>query len=162
MMDKLVHVLIAQPARYLSYLQDVLSLGLRWHVGWQFFKAGWLKLQNWDSTLFLFQYEYQVPVLSPTLAATLGTFGELFFPVLLFVGLTGRLAALGLSFVNVMAVVSYAHVIFSEGFEASVADHYLWGLMLLTILVFGPGRLSVDSLLSRFRRDPAEQAQPAV
>lgn len=73
------------------------------------------------------------------------------FPVLLFVGLAGRRSAIGLQAVNIMAVVAYAHVIFSAGFEASVTDHYLWGLMLLAITIYGPGRLSVDFILSPAR-----------
>ena len=126
-------------------------MGIRLFVGWQFFKAGLLKLQAWDSTLFLFQYEYQVPLLSPNLAAVLGTVGELLFPALLFVGLAGRVSALGLQAVNVMAVVAYAHVIFSEGFEASAADHYLWGLMLFVVMIYGPGKLSADYILAGLR-----------
>ena len=154
MIDKFLDNLVALPARLLNPLQDVFVLGMRLFVGWQFFKAGLLKLDSWDSTLFLFQYEYQVPLLSPTLAAWLGTIGELLFPALLFVGLSGRLSALGLQAVNVMAVVAYAHVIFSEGFEASASDHYLWGLMLFAIAIYGPGRISLDFILGRLRGKP--------
>ena len=156
MIDKFLTVLVAQPARVFNYLQDLFIFVIRLFVGWQFFKAGLLKLQSWDSTLFLFQYEYQVPLLSPNLAAILGTLGELLFPALLFAGLAARLSAIGLQAVNIMAVVAYAHVIFAEGYEASAADHYLWGLMLLAIMIYGPGRLSVDFLLGRLRGRPGE------
>ena len=156
MIDKLLNIFVSQPANILNRVQDVFMLGIRLFVGWQFFKAGLLKLQAWDSTLFLFQYEYRVPLLSPNLAAILGTAGELLFPALLFVGLAGRLSALGLQAVNIMAVVAYAHVIFSEGFEASAADHYLWGLMLIAIMVYGPGKLSADYILGRLRGAPVE------
>jgi len=156
MIDKFLTVLVAQPARVFNYLQDLFIFVIRLFVGWQFFKAGLLKLQSWDSTLFLFQYEYRVPMLSPNLAAILGTLGELLFPALLFAGLAARLSAIGLQAVNIMAVVAYAHVIFAEGYEASAADHYLWGLMLLAIMIYGPGRLSVDFLLGRLRGRPGE------
>ena len=150
MVQRLTNILIEQPAKLLNYLQDVFALVLRLYVGWQFFKAGLLKLQSWDSTMFLFEYEYQVPVLSPGLAAILGTAGELVFPVLLWVGLAGRLSALGLQFVNVVAVVSYAHVIFNPEFgTAAAADHYYWGLMMLVITIFGSGRLSADYWLTK-------------
>ena len=156
MVDKTLNLLVAKPARIFSHFQDIFVLAMRLFVGWQFLKAGLLKLQAWDSTLFLFQYEYRVPLLSPNLAAILGTIGELLFPALLFIGLAGRLSALGLQAVNVMAVVAYAHVIFSEGFEASAADHYLWGLMLLAITIYGPGRLSADYILGRLRGNPGD------
>jgi putative oxidoreductase len=120
---------------------------LRVYVSWQFLKSGWLKLQDWETTRFLFEEEYRVPLLAPSAAAVLGTAGELVFPLLLIVGLMSRYAALGLLAVNVLAVVSYAHVLTTEGFEAALGQHHLWGLMLATVLVFGPGRLSADGLL---------------
>ena len=74
------------------------------------------------------------------------------FPALLAAGFLTRYAALGLSAVNVMAVVSYAHVLLSEGFEAALGQHYLWGSLLLVLAVFGPGRWSVDEFLRQRRR----------
>lgn len=134
----------------LAPLQSLFLLALRVHVSWQFLKSGWLKLQDWETTQFLFQEEYHVPYLSPDVAAIFGTAGEISFPLLLMVGLFGRYAALGLSAVNVVAVVSYSHVLMSEGFEAALGQHYLWGLILVTVLMFGPGKLSVDALISRW------------
>ncbi|MEZ5561997.1 MAG: DoxX family protein [Gammaproteobacteria bacterium] len=131
-------------ARLLDSLQPLFLLGLRLWVSWQFLKSGWLKLADWHTTLFLFQEEYRVPLLSPGLAAVAGTFGELFFPLLLAFGILSRFAALGLSAVNILAVVSYSHVLLASGFEAALGQHYLWGLMLLVIVVFGPGSLSAQ------------------
>ena len=151
-MDATVKYLITGPAKILNALRWDLFLALmRFYVGYQFWKAGLIKLGSWNSTLFLFENEYRVPLLSPYLAALLGTVGELLFPLMLFVGLASRLGALGLSVVNVVAVISYAHVIFSAGFENTVNDHWLWGLMLLAIMVFGPGKLSLDCLINRYR-----------
>lgn len=130
-------------------LQSLFLLVLRLHVSWQFVKSGWLKLQSWDATLSLFRDEYHVPLLPPEIAAALGTTGELAFPALLVAGLFTRYAAVGLSFVNVIAVVSYADVLLAEGFEAAIGQHVLWGLMLATVVVFGPGRLSLDDRLAR-------------
>ena len=139
-------------------LQSVFLLALRVHVAWQFLKSGWLKLQDWESTLFLFEEEYRVPLLQPAAAAVLGTAGELVFPVLLIAGLLTRYAAVGLSLVNVLAVVAYAHVLLGEGFEAALGQHWLWGLMLATVLVFGGGRLSVDAVLAGRARAPGALA----
>ena len=124
-----------------------LLLVTRVYVAWQFLKSGGLKIADWETTLFLFDEEYRVPLVSPMLAAVGGTFGGLVFPVLLILGLLTRYAAAGLFAVNIIAVVSYAHVLLGDGFEAALGQHYLWGLMLLVMLVFGPGRLSVDAWL---------------
>jgi putative oxidoreductase len=64
-------------------------------------------------------------------------------------GLFGRLAALGTFAVNGMAVISYAHVLLQEGFEAAIGQHILWGVLTLGLVVFGPGAISVDAWLER-------------
>jgi putative oxidoreductase len=133
--------------RCAARLASPLLLAIRLYVPWQFFKSGLVKLENWDSTLYLFREEYHVPLLPPVLAAATGAAGEIVFPVLLAAGFLTRYAALGLSAVNVMAVVSYAHVLLSEGFEAALGQHYLWGSLLLVLAVFGPGRWSLDEYL---------------
>ena len=79
------------------------------------------------------------------------TQGQIYGPVLLILGIAGRLSAIGLFAVNAMAVVSYAHVLLSEGFEAAIGQHVLWGFMLIVLAVYGPGRVSLDHLLMRDR-----------
>ncbi len=136
-------------ARWLAWFAAPVALAARWYVGWQFMKSGLLKWQTWDSTLWLFANEYHVPLLSPHVAAYAGTFGELFFPSLLFLGLFSRIGALGLSFVNVVAVVSYSHVLLADGMQAALGQHILWGSILLYLVVHGPGAFSLDRWLSR-------------
>ena len=130
----------------LDRLQPLLLLAARLYVALIFFRAGWLKLSDWSSTLVLFRETYKVPLLSPELAAYIGTFGELVFPVLIVLGLAGRLGAAGLFVVNVMAVASYLDLF---GFEcpAGINAHYSWGSMLLALIVFGPGRISLDEII---------------
>jgi putative oxidoreductase len=127
-------------------LQPLLLLAARLYVAQIFFRAGLLKIADWSSTLALFHDTYKVPVLSPDLAAYAGTFGELVFPVLVALGLAGRAGAAGLFVVNVMAVASYLDLF---GFEcpAGINAHYTWGSILMALVVFGPGRISVDALI---------------
>ena len=40
-----------------------LLLFTRLWVAWVFFNAGLVKVATWDSTLYLFEFEYQVPLL---------------------------------------------------------------------------------------------------
>ena len=136
----------AQLARALDLLRSWMLLGTRLWVSWQFLKSGWGKLAHWDVTLELFRSEYHVPLLSPALAAVFGTAGELLFPLLLIAGLFTRVGALGLFAVNVLAVVSYWHVLGADGFEAALAQHVLWGFMLAVIAVFGGGSLALERI----------------
>ncbi|MEO8061449.1 MAG: DoxX family protein [Pseudomonadota bacterium] len=136
-------------AHTLDRLRSPLLLGTRLWVSWQFLNSGWIKLMAWDSTVELFRYEYQVPLLPPTAAAVAGTFGELFFPLLLVLGLFTRVGAVGLFAVNAMALFSYWHVLGGEGFEAARGQHYLWGYMLLVLVTCGGGLFSLDKLLEK-------------
>lgn len=127
---------------------SLLSLAIRLYVGWQFFNAGRIKIADWDATLALFRDEYHVPLLPPGFAAVVGAAGELSFPVLLFIGLFSRPAALALFCVNAMAVISYPQL-FHFPCPAAINDHFYWGALLLTLAAFGPGRFSLDGWLSR-------------
>ena len=133
----------------LDHLRPLLLAGTRLWVSWQFLKSGWLKISSWDVTVELFTSEYHVPLLPPVLAAVAGTAGELLFPLLLITGLFTRLGAIGLFAVNLMAVISYWHVLGSEGFEAALAQHVLWGYMLAVIATVGAGGISLDALLEK-------------
>lgn len=140
-------------ARALDHLQSLLALGTRWYVSWQFLKSGWLKVSSWPATLDLFRTEYHVPLLPPVAAAVSGAFGELFFSMLLMLGIGGRVGSLGLFAVNLMAVISYRQVLLAEGYEAALAQHILWGFMLVVLAVYGLGAFSVDHLaLKQLRR----------
>ena len=100
------------------------------------------KIRDWETTLALFQDEYKVPLLSPGVAAVMGTGGELVLPVLLLFGLGGRFAALGLSVMNVVAVISL-----SEIAPAALQQHVTWGVLLAALAIFGVGRWSLDGTL---------------
>jgi len=148
--------------RLLDKLQPLALLAARVYVTDVFWRSGWLKLTSWSTTLDLFRDEYHVPVLPPELAAVVGTFGELFFPALLVLGLFGRLGALGTFAVNAMAVISYAHVLLADGYEAALGNHILWGTLLLGLTVFGPGKISVDALLERRSAARCRPLAPAM
>ncbi|RFP08569.1 MULTISPECIES: DoxX family protein [unclassified Duganella] len=126
---------------------SLMSLALRWYVGWQFFKAGLVKVGDWSATLALFHDEYMVPLLPPDLAAYFGAAGELALPLLLWVGLVSRPAALALFLVNAMAVISYPQLLSFEC-PAAINDHFYWGAMLLALVAFGPGKFSLDAWLA--------------
>ena len=129
-------------------LQPVALLALRLYVSSVFFRSGLVKLSDWSATLALFHDEYHVPLLPPDLAAWVGAFGELSFPVLITLGLAGRFGAAGLFVVNAMALISYPQL---WGFDcpAGLQMHFVWGAILLVLALFGPGALSVDALVLR-------------
>ena len=106
-----------------------------------FFLSGLTKIRDWDTTLALFADEYHVPLLPTELAAVLGTGGELVLPVLLALGLFGRFAALGLFVVNAVAVLSLTDIA-----PAALQQHQFWGSLLVGLLLWGPGRWSLDAL----------------
>ncbi len=125
----------------LCKLQSPFLLYIRVYVAWVFLKSGMHKIGDWELTLTLFEYEYQVPLLNFELAAYLATFGELVFPVILIAGIGTRFSAIALSFINILAVVSY-YATLAKG--AGLVWHYLWGAMLFTNVIYGGGFFSID------------------
>jgi putative oxidoreductase len=131
-------------ARLIDRLQPLFALALRLYVGRVFFVSGTIKLSNWHATLALFADEYHVPVLSPHLAAILGTAAEVGLPVFLVLGLGTRFAAAALFVFNIVAATSYPDLS-----PAGLKDHILWGALMLVIFVYGPGKIALDAWLKR-------------
>lgn len=126
----------------LERVSPLVDLAIRLAVANVFWKSGLNKLQSWETTLQLFEYEYAVPLLSPTVAAYLGTAAEVALPVLLAFGLFGRFAALALFVFNIVAVISYPDLS-----DVGRQFHILWGLLLAVTVVHGPGAWSLDRLI---------------
>jgi putative oxidoreductase len=129
-------------ARQIDRLQPLLLLAFRLYVARVFFMSGLTKIHDWSVTVALFTNEYHVPVLPPGIAALMGTAAELSVPLLLALGLATRFGAFVLFFFNIVAVVSYASLP-----DVAVKDHHLWGVLILVVLVFGPGKISLDQWL---------------
>lgn len=100
---------------------------------------GFLTLKQ--STFFLFQYEYALPIIPHDIAAYLATYAEHFFPVLIVLGFATRFGAAALL---VMTLVIQIFV-----YPGAWATHLLWGAVLLYLLARGPGVLSVDHLIKQ-------------
>jgi len=125
--------------------QSVFLLFLRLWLAKVFFMSGLTKVQSWDTTLMLFEYEYSVPLISSVLAAWLATAAELVIPVLLIFGLLTRLNVVALFILNIVAAISYADLSF-----AGEKDHMIWGLMMMVLFFYGPGKLAFDRLLVKY------------
>ncbi len=139
----------------IDWLSPASDLLIRLWIANIFWKAGTVKLASWDATLYLFEYEYQVPFIPPEIAAYLGTAVELSMPVLLALGLATRFSALVLFVFNIIAVVSYP-----TPNEIGIKDHQYWGLLLLVPLFHGAGNLSLDYFVGKFfwRKDAGTEA----
>lgn len=121
---------------------DLPALALRLFPAAVFFASGRTKVEGWriaDSTWFLFEQEYALPLIPPHLAAIAATLAEHILPVLLVLGLATRLSALGL-----LAMTAVIQIFVYPG---AWATHGLWAACLLATAAFGPGRLSLDHLL---------------
>jgi putative oxidoreductase len=124
-------------------LQSLFALAIRLYLARVFIASALTKLHDWNITLALFENEYHVPILSPAAAAFLGTAAELGLPILIVAGLGTRFAALALFVFNLVAATSYPDLS-----DAGLKDHILWGTLMLVLAVYGPGRFSLDRLLT--------------
>lgn len=106
-----------------------------------FWRAGRVKLDDWQGTILLFREEYRVPVLPPELAAYLATTVEIGCAVLLLTGLLTRLSAL--------ALIGLTLVIQLFVYPEAWPTHIQWLALLLPLLARGPGDLSLDHVIAR-------------
>ena len=118
----------------LAPLHDVVILLTRIWIAKIFFMSGLSKIDNWESTLSLFKYEYAVPVLPVVFAAASATFFELVVPPLLVLGVFTRIAALPL--LAMTAVIEFTY--------NSYPEHAYWALLLGVLITYGAGKFSVD------------------
>jgi putative oxidoreductase len=123
-------------------LSPIVDLGVRLWVANVFFTSGMTKIQNWSSTVSLFENEYAVPILPPEIAAYVGTATELTLPIFLTLGLITRPAAIALFVFNIIAALTYPDIS-----ALGIKDHQVWGLLMLVTIVHGPGQLSLDHWL---------------
>ena len=94
-----------------------------------------------ESTFFLFEYEYALPLIPANLAAYLATAAEHVLPILLILGLFTRLGAIG---ILAMTLVIQIFV-----YPSAYALHASWAAMALLLMKQGAGRVSLDNLLTR-------------
>lgn len=124
---------------WMNKLTPVVLLVTRFYVAYVFFLSGLSKTNSWSSTLSMFEYEFAVPLLPPAVAAWMATVGELVLPVMLVLGLFTRFSAIGLFIINAVATISYPDIS-----PAGVKEHYLWGFMLLMVIMIGNQKLVLD------------------
>lgn len=132
----------------LNWLQAPVLLAARLYVAYVFFASGLESLRSWDATLYLYESEFHVAVLPPHVAAVMGTAGEVLLPPLLLLGLFGRFGALGLFVVNAVALLSYLYALQPP----AIMFHVIWGILLIVVALWGPGRWSVDYVRARYAR----------
>lgn len=121
------------------YATPFVELYCRVYIALIFWKSGSLALQDWDATIYLYQYDFHIPYVHYTLAAALDVGIEIVASVLLAAGLVGRLAALSLFCTTLLMQLTYRQM----------DTHILWMLILALIFVRGPGKFSIDYFLQK-------------
>ena len=111
-----------------------------------FWSSAQAHLANWDTTLYMFDETYKVPLLPPELAAYLAVAMEVVTPPLLVVGLATRVVALALFGMTLVIEI----FVFPEAWPT----HIQWAAMLLVLMGRGGGSLSLDMILERWFRGP--------
>ena len=123
---------------------DVILLAVRVGVAMIFLKSGFTKTSEGltlaDQTFMLFEYEYALPLIPHDIAAYLATYAEHILPIMLILGLGGRLAALGL--LGMTAVIQI--FVYPNLWDI----HLFWAGALLLIIAKGPGLISIDKGIS--------------
>ncbi len=129
----------AKKLQMIEYITPLVNVLIRFQMADIFWKSGLTKIHNWSGTLALFANDYKVPFLPPELAAYAGTAVELGTPILLVLGLGTRFAAFAL--LCMTGVIYYVYPGYME--------YIYWSLLLLVLIGYGPGKLSIDHYIRR-------------
>ncbi|MCH9644843.1 MAG: DoxX family protein [Gammaproteobacteria bacterium] len=130
----------------LELVKPLIDLFARIWVAQVFFYSGLVKYQAFQATIYLFANTYKVPFLSPVVGAWLATTAELLLPVLLVIGLGGRIMILIFFVYNAIVAISYPFLWTTQGYMA-LTQHIAWALVLGLLMCHGPGKLSLDYLI---------------
>ena len=121
--------------------EDPVALMLRVFPALVFWQSGRTKVDGLrikESTWFLFEQEYALPLIPSDVALVMATVAEHLLPVLMILGLLTRLSALGL--------LAMTAVIQLFVYPDAWVTHGLWMAALLAVVAQGPGRWSADHL----------------
>ncbi|SBS29598.1 DoxX [Marinomonas aquimarina] len=103
------------------------------------FEVGWPSIK--ESTFYLFEHEYALPIIPPEMAAYMATFAEHLLPLMLLFGIFTRLGAAG---VLLMTLVIQTFV-----YPEAYALHATWAALALLLIKSGGGKFSLDALITR-------------
>jgi putative oxidoreductase len=139
----------------LTKLKDLPQLFLRLILAYGFYEPAMSKMNDIDAIASWFG-DLDLPF--PTLNAYLATYTEFFGFILLLAGLGTRWIALPLIITLIVAIKT---VHWENGFAAGdsgfeIPLYYI--LMLFSLMIFGPGRLSADYLIKRYSTRQRSQA----
>jgi putative oxidoreductase len=131
-----------------SYLQSPFLLLVRLYWGWQLVQSGWGKLHNLDKvTQFFTSLSLPMPAQTALAISCLEFFGGIFLAL----GLLSRLTALVLTVNMLMAYITADREalfsIFSDPDKFYAAAPYTFLIASLLVLIFGPGKIALDTLL---------------
>jgi putative oxidoreductase len=143
-----------------SFLQSPFLLFVRLYWGLQLAQNGWGKLHNLGRVTEFFS-SLGLPAPGPTAAfvATVEFLGGILLAIGLFSRFIGLVLAIDMTMAYVMADREALFSIFSDPGKFYVADPYTFLFAALLILIFGPGKFSLDTLL--LRRFPSPSSSPA-
>lgn len=136
--------------RFASHLQAPLLFLLRVYWGVSFAQTGWGKLMHLERTTEFFA-SLNLP--APKLNAIAAGSTEMLGGVLLALGLFARPAAVPLTFTMIVAYLTAdreaVQAIFSDTDKFTGAAPFLFLLVSLLVLAFGPGKWSLDHVRAR-------------
>lgn len=137
--------------RIASSLQSPFLLLIRVYWGWQFALTGWGKLHNLDGVT---KYFASLGLPAPGATATFVSAFEFVGGILLAVGLLSRVMALGWVIDMTVAYIVGDHEALMSAFSSdpskfTAAAPFIFWAVGLVVLIFGPGKYALDTLLAR-------------
>ena len=147
---------------FVAFGQSPFLLFVRLYWGYQLIQSGWGKLHHLDKvTEFFTSLNLPMPAQTAVAISCLEFFGGIFLAI----GLLSRLTSLALTINLIVAYITADREalfsIFSDPDKFYAAAPYTFLVASVIVLLFGPGKFAVDTLLNRwFPTSPGEKKPP--
>ncbi len=136
-----------------SYLQSPFLLLVRLYWGWQLAQSGWGKLHHLGHvTEFFASLGLPMPAQTAVFIACVEFFGGIFLALGLFSRMTGLVLTVNLTMAYVIGDREALLSFFSDPDKFVAAAPFAFLVVTLIVLIFGAGRISLDTALSFFQR----------
>ena len=148
---------------FAAFGQSPFLLFVRLYWGWQLIQSGWGKLHHLSNvTQFFTSLGLPLPAQTAVCISCLEFFGGIFFAL----GLLSRLTALALTINLIVAYITADREalfsIFSDPDKFYAAAPYTFLVASIIVLLFGPGKFALDTLLDRWFPSALGEKKPPL
>lgn len=122
---------------FLDLIRPAVNLAVRFYISYLVLMLAFIKIQDWNAVLFMFENEYQVPFMPASVAAVITVALQIVCPIMIILGYRARIGAL----------ILFLMAFISNYFYQPFVENEYWMLILAMLMSYGSDKWSLDCYL---------------